>query len=446
VNQNSSRRQSKVPSSRLGRLFHFGLMAGELAAGALVAGAQRLFGADPAAIGGDVFNPRNVQKLAQRLSHMRGAAMKLGQLLSLEGEDLIPPEFSEALAILRAGANAMPAAQLKRVLGREYGKGWRRRFAEFHFEPLAAASIGQVHWARTADGRELALKIQYPGVARSLNSDVDNAALLLRLVNFLPVDLDVSGLAAEAKRQLRQEADYLQEARYLTHYRELVADEPGLRMPRVHPELTTKRILAMDFTPGAALETLGQPAVPQHRRDAAGRLIERLLFRELFEFRLMQTDPNFANYLFEPETERIILLDFGSVREFAAEFVARYARICRAIIAGDRAAVREAASDIGYLDRNASADHADGLVELIMLLCEPLRHRGPYDFAQSQLPARARDLGFDLAFRRGYRRAPPPETVFLHRKLVGSFLLCARLRARVDVQSLILPFLMTYGQ
>lgn len=418
-------------------------MAGELAVGSLTAGVRRLFGTDAAETAGALFNPHNVQKLAQRLSHMRGAAMKLGQLLSLEGDDLIPAELAEALAILRAGANTMPVAQLKGVLGREYGKGWQRRFAEFHFEPLAAASIGQVHWVRTTDGRELALKIQYPGVAHSINSDVDNAALLLRLVNFLPVDLDVSGLVAEAKRQLRQEADYLQEARYLTYYRELVADEPGLRMPRVHPELTTKRILAMDFTPGVALETLGQPEAPQQQRDRAGQLIERLLFRELFEFRLMQTDPNFANYLYEPETDRIILLDFGSVREFSAEFVARYARICRAIIAGDRAAVGEAACDIGYLDRNASADQAAGLVELIMLLCEPLRHSGPYDFAESQLPARARELGFELAFRRGYRRAPPPETVFLHRKLVGSFLLCARLRARIDVQALIRPFLDT---
>jgi predicted unusual protein kinase regulating ubiquinone biosynthesis (AarF/ABC1/UbiB family) len=435
------RRQSRVPTSRLGRFFRFGLMAGELAIGGLTQGLRRLMEEGPLDTAAAFLNARNAQKLAQGLSHLRGAAMKIGQLLSLEGEDMLPPEFTQALAILRAEANPMPLTQLRRLLGREYGRGWERRFARFDFEPLAAASIGQVHRVRAKDGRELALKIQYPGVAHSIDSDVDNLALLFRLLNFLPVDLEVSGLVAEAKRQLHQEADYLQEARYLTRYRELVADEPGLWLPRVHADLTTKRILAMDFARGKPLETLTKPEVPQARRDAAGRLLERLLFRELFEFRCMQTDPNFANYLVAPEGGRIVLLDFGSVREFPAAFVARYARICRAIINGDRSGIREAAVDIGYLAPDDPEERVEGVVDLILLSCEPLRHAGCYDFAQSGLPARARALGFDLVFRRGYLRPPPPETVFLHRKLVGSFFLCARLGARVDVQSLILPLL-----
>ena len=157
-----------------------------------------------------MFSVRNAERLAARLANLRGAAMKLGQLVSLQGEDVLPPEFAQALAVLRSEAAPMPAAQLRRVLGREYGKGWERRFAHFDFEPVAAASIGQVHRARTRDGRDLALKIQYPGVARSIASDVDNVAALLRLFNLLPLDLDVAGIAAEAKRQLAQEADYLQ--------------------------------------------------------------------------------------------------------------------------------------------------------------------------------------------------------------------------------------------
>lgn len=441
MSQKSFRRQSKVPTSRLGRLFHFGLMVGELAAGGLIESARRLTEAGPVDAASAFLNVRNAQKLAQRLSHMRGAAMKLGQLISLEGEDLIPPEFAQALAILRANANTMPVSQLKRLLGREYGKGWQKRFAEFNFEPIAAASIGQVHRARTTDGRELALKIQYPGVANSINSDVDNVAVLLRMLNLLPVELDVSGVAAEAKRQLKQEADYVQEARFQTRFRELIADEPDLTVPPVHLDLTTKRILAMDFVQGKALEALGETGISQTQRDAAGYLIERLLFRELFEFRFVQTDPNFANYLFESETGRIILLDFGSIREFSAEFIARYARITRAIMRGDRAAVHKAAMDIGYLSRYDPEDRVRGIIDLIMLICEPLRHHGKYDFAQSELPARARQFGFDLAFRRGYLRAPPPETIFLHRKLIGSFLICARIRAQVDIQSLVFPFL-----
>ena len=436
-----TRRQSRVPAGRLERLARFGLLAGELAASGLAHGARRLAGAEAGNALDAVLSAANARKLARRLARLRGAAMKLGQLFSLEGPDILPAEFAEALAVLRADADSMPPSQVRRVLGREHGKGWEARFAQFDFEPIAAASIGQVHRARAADGRELALKIQYPGVARSIESDVDNVAALLRLGRLLPVELDVSGLIAEAKRQLRQEADYLQEAAHLRRYRALVADEPRLVVPRVHEDLTTRRVLAMDYTPGDPIENLAARGVPQERRDAAGRLLERLVFRELFEFRFMQTDPNFANYLLEPGSDRIVLLDFGSAREFAPEFSERYKRICRAVIAGDREAVRAGAVEIGYVGADEREDRVRGVVDLILLVCEPFRQRGVYDFGRSRLAGRARDAGLDLMFRRGFLHAPPPETVFLHRKLVGSFLLCARIHARVDAHALIEPLL-----
>jgi predicted unusual protein kinase regulating ubiquinone biosynthesis (AarF/ABC1/UbiB family) len=368
--------------------------------------------------------------------------MKLGQLLSLETEDVLPAEFAQALAVLRDSADSMPASQVRRVLGREYGKGWESRFRHFDMEPIASASIGQVHEAVANDGRELALKIQYPGVARSIDSDVDNVAALLRISRLLPVEIDVSGIIAEAKRQLAQEADYLVEAGSLERYRELVADEPALVVPRAHADLTTKRVLAMDRLRGLPIEELAGAGVSQARRDAAGLLLERLVLRELFEFRFMQTDPNFANYLIDPADDRILLLDFGSAREFAPEFSDRFARLWRAAMRDDRSGVRAAAEAIGYLSPDDRADRAEGVVDLILLVCEPFRLPGPYDFARSNLAARARDLGLDLMFRRGFLRAPPPETVFLHRKLVGSFLLCARIGARVDLRALLEPMLL----
>ncbi len=383
----------------------------------------------------------NARRLARRLAEMRGAAMKLGQLLSLEGPDLLPPEFAEALAVLRASADTMPATQVRRVLGREYGRGWEAKFRDFDFEPLAAASIGQVHAATTREGQRIVLKIQYPGVARSIDSDVDNVAALLRLLRLLPGEIDLSGLIEEAKRQLHQEADYLAEAASQTRYARLVADDPGLRVPRVHPELTTRRLLAMDRIDGCAIDAWADEGVGQPRRNRAAERLERLLFRELFEFRFMQTDPNFANYLVEPEDDRIALLDFGSTREFPAVLTERYRRICRAVIAGDRTEVRKLAEEIGYLPEGEREDRAEGVVDLILLVCEPLRHRGRYDFAGSGLLARARALGFELVLERGFLHPPPPDTVFLHRKLVGSFLLCARLGARIPVRALIEPFL-----
>lgn len=164
------------------------------------------------------------------------------------------------------------------------------------------------------------------------------------------------------------------------------------------------------------------------------------MFRELFEFRVMQTDPNFANYLVQPGG-RVVLLDFGSTRAFTPAFVANYARITRAAIDGDLEAIARHAVAIGYVTRDDPPERVRAAVDVILLVCEPLRWRGPYDFAASDLPARARALGFELAVRRGLLRGPPPETIFLHRKLVGSFLLLARIRARVDAQALVLPLL-----
>jgi len=441
------RRSAAVPQSRIGRFVRLGLAATEMAVGGAVEGLRRIAassGATPATT--SVFlTSGNAKRLAQRLAHLRGAAMKLGQLLSLESGDLVPKELADAFAILRASATPMPRRQLRGVLGREWGKGWEARFADFDEEPIAAASIGQVHRARTHDGRDLALKIQYPGIARSIDSDVDHAMTLVRLARFLPGGYDLDPIVAEAKRQLHQEADYLAEAGFLTRYRRLIADEPGVLVPRVHADLTTKRILAMDYVEGEPLAALAAENVSQRIRDEIGTKIERLLFRELFELGFMQTDPNFANYLWQRRSNQLVLLDFGSTREFPPALVEKYRRTCRAIVARDREGIREGAFDIGYLAPGDSPEMIEASIDVIELTCEPLVHCGPYDFAASDLPSRAAAQGMELIFKKGLIRPPPPETTFLHRKLAGAFFLCAHIRARVDLNRLVTPFLQSPG-
>jgi predicted unusual protein kinase regulating ubiquinone biosynthesis (AarF/ABC1/UbiB family) len=436
-----NRKRSAVPTSRVGRLLQFGLLGGELALSAALSAAKTLSTGQRPDLATAVLTQGSADLLARRLAALRGPAMKVGQMLSLQGDEIVPPEFRNALSMLRSQGYAMPDTQLRRVLGREYGKGWEARFVRFDPEPVAAASIGQIHRARKPGGRELALKIQYPGVARSVDSDVNNLATLLRRLDFLPLTLDVDALAAEAKRQLRLETDYEAEARHLERYGRLVADMADeVVVPRVDRSLTTRRVLAMDWIDGEPLEKLASEAVPQSRRNAAARTLQRLVLRELFEFRFMQTDPNFDNYLYIPSTQRLALLDLGSAYEFSPEFVDSYRRVCRAVIARDAAAIRDAAFEIGYAHPGDPQDMVRGAVEIIELVCEPLRHRGAYDFAGSGLVARARDLGIAVAFKRGLR-SPPPETMFLHRKLVGTFLLCSRLRARVNVHALLDRFL-----
>jgi predicted unusual protein kinase regulating ubiquinone biosynthesis (AarF/ABC1/UbiB family) len=425
-----------VPQSRLGRLARLGLAAGELAVGGALQGLRRLSSGDGTMAR---FSDATARRLAERLAHLRGAAMKLGQLISLESEGLLPPELAAALETLRSEAAPMPPDQLRRVLARAYGRGWEARFDDFDLLPVAAASIGQVHRARTRDGRDLALKVQYPGVAKSIASDVDNVAALLRLARMLPLGLDVDELAGEAKRQLAQEADYMAEARFLEQYARLVADEPMVRVPRVHWDYTTARVMAMDYVEAVPLDALVDG--PQKARDAVGTLLQKLMYRELFEFRVMQTDPNFANYLYEPASGRLVLLDFGATQRFTPEFSERFRRITRSIIAGDRAGIERGARAIGYIAGDATPEVSQAAVDVIALVCEPICTAGAYDYGASDLPRRAREFGLDLAFKRGLLRMPPADTLFLHRKLAGVYLLLARLGARVPSARLIAPFL-----
>ena len=247
----------------------------------------------------------------------------------------------------------MPWPQLKRVLAQAWGAGWRDRFETFDIHPVAAASIGQVHRARTKDGRDLAIKVQYPGVRRSINSDVDNVASLMRVAGLIPAGTSIAPMLAEAKRQLHEEADYEREGRRLAEFGALLSDRPEFRVPDLHPDLTTPNVLAMSFVEGLPVETLA--AAPQAERNRAMTLLIGLLFRELFEFRLMQTDPNFANYQYALKTGQVILLDFGATRAFADAFVDRYRRLLAAGLEGDRAGVRSAALEIGILSDGAPA-------------------------------------------------------------------------------------------
>lgn len=433
---------SKVPTNRLGRLVRLGMTAGGMAIGGAAEGIRRLGSETDQAATNPFLTAANAERLAKRLANMRGAAMKMGQMLSMESADILPPEFANALAMLRDSANTMPLAQIRGVLGREYGKGWEDRFADFDYKPIAAASIGQVHRAIAMDGRELAMKVQYPGVAKSIDSDVDNMAIFLRMANLLPVELEVDDIIAEAKRQLHQEADYEQEAEYLRNYRELVSDDERFVVPEVYEDLTTRRILAMEYVEGVPLESLAHDDVPQETRDRVGSLLEHLVFRELFEFRTMQSDPNFANYFWQPDSERIVLLDFGSTITFKPSFTEGYRKLARAMIEKDDDAARRHAATMGYLDADASDRHVRRMLQLVRLICEPILHDQVYDFGNSDLFARGRDLGMEMAFEDiSETKVPPPETMFLHRKLMGSYMLCHRIGSNVEMQKLIRPFI-----
>jgi len=426
-----------VPSSRLSRLARLGSLASGVAGGMLAEGVRQFVQGKRPTVGDLLLTPGNARRVADQLAQLRGAAMKVGQLLSMDAGDLLPPELRDILARLRADAHPMPMSQLVAVLTASWGPGWERHFERFSFTPLAAASIGQVHAARTKEGRALAIKVQYPGVRESIASDVDNVAGLLRLSGLLPKTLDIAPLLDEAKRQLHEEADYQCEAAHLTRFGSLLADSPSFVLPAVHEALSTGNILAMSFVEGVPVESLA--GAPQAQRDRLVGLLFALLFREIFDFRLVQTDPNFANYRYDPASDRLVLLDFGATRAYAAPRVEAYRRLLTAGMKSDRPSVNEAAAEIGYFQADIEERHRQLVLDIFLQACEPLRHRGAYDFGRSDLALRMRDAGMRLGLDRDFWHTPPIDALFLHRKIGGLYLLAARLGARVDIGALFAP-------
>lgn len=427
-------RPFSVPAGRLSRLARLGSLASGIAGGMLAEGARQWAQGRRPSPSDLLLTPANARRVANELAHLRGAAMKVGQLLSMDAGDLLPPELRDILARLRSDARPMPMSQLVAVLNEHWGEGWERQFKQFSFTPMAAASIGQVHSAHDLSGRRLAIKVQYPGVRQSISSDVDNVAGLLRLSGLLPRSLDIQPLLDEAKRQLQEEADYRIEAGHLSRFRSLLASSPHYLLPEVQDTLTNAQILVMSHLEGEPVETVSH--APQAERDRVASLLFELLFRELFEFHLVQTDPNFANYRYATDSGRLILLDFGATRAYAPATVAAYRDLLTSAAAGDRHRLGNAAETIGYFQADIREHHRNAVLDIFELACEPLRHRGPYDFGHSDLAARIRDAGLVLGMDRDFWHTPPADALFLHRKLGGLYLLAAMLRARVDVAGL----------
>ena len=426
-------RAALVPQGRARRLLHLGRAVGEMAAGAAAEGVARLARGEAAELSQLMLTPANARRLAERLSQMRGAVMKVGQLMSMDGHGLLPPHFAELLGGLRDRAHVMPATQLVEVLEREYGSGWHARFRRFSFEPVAAASIGQVHRAETPDGRVLALKIQYPGVRASIDSDVANLGLLARLPTPGPARPDPTAMLERIRQQLHRETDYAAEAASLTAYREALGDDPVLTVPAVQADYCTATILATDFAPGVAIDRLADPAQPRTHRDHVAAALTRLSVREFFEMRLVQTDPNFGNYLFDADSGRIALIDFGATEVVSPRLVEQLRELGRALRDGDAARIRAMSIEIGFIAEGDPPAQSQGILDIMQLASEPLRHAGPYDFGASDLFQRSFAQGRAQFFGAGFARTPPPDILFLQRKFAGMFMMCARLGARVDL-------------
>lgn len=437
--ESPTRSSRAVPTSRLSRIGRLGSLAGRIAGNVVSQGAGQLLKGEKPALSSLLLTPKNISNIADQLASMRGAAMKLGQLISMDAGDFLPEELAVILGRLRDDADPMPKDQLIVTLNQSWGEKWQDDLLYFSFAPIAAASIGQVHKVITMDGRMLAVKVQYPGVKKSIDSDVDNVATLIKLTGLVPKSLDINPLLQEAKAQLHQEADYVREADMLNRYRALVesTDIPNkgsnaFVIPQTFAPLTTSTVLAMDFIEAQDLDALINE--PQDVRDAVMTALMTLFFNEIFHFKLLQSDPNLANYQFKPDTKEIVLLDFGATRDVPDAISAQYQALLNSAAANDRAMMQQAAFRIGLIDESHSQTQVDAVINIGMEACEAIRCEGAYDFGQSDLIARLHEKGMALTMEHNFWHTPPVDALFIHRKLGGLFLLAKRLKAKVDMR------------
>ncbi|SHG86836.1 ABC1 kinase family protein [Marivita hallyeonensis] len=427
-------RARAVPTGRANRAARMGGLTAGLIGSAAAEGARHLLRGQRPSPRDMFLTPSNAHRLTQQLSQMRGAAMKMGQLLSLEAGDLLTPELAAVLRPLQSQAHFMPPSQLKKVLSAAWGSDFTKRFKRFDVRPIAAASIGQVHRAQTRDGRDLAIKVQYPGIRDSIDSDIRNLAGLMRLSGMVPKGLDLASLLEDARRQLHEEADYVQEAAYLAEFGQLLSDDPTCVVPGCQADFSTADILAMDFVPSQPIDTLDD-ADAATRDDVARRLIA-LMMREVFEFGLVQSDPNFANFRWQPETARLVLLDFGATRRLDASLIARSRAMLQPALENDLAGLADALRDLGLLtDALPEAVQAE-ILDMVATANGPMLSPDGFDFGDTTLVADLRDRGMALGRDRSIQHIPPTEVLYLQRKAAGLFLLATRLRAKVNLREL----------
>ncbi len=393
------------------------------------------------------FYEEQARKLAGELGRLKGSVMKVGQMLSLYGQYFLPPEAVEVLASLHEDTPPVEWKAIEPVLKRGLG----RALGELDVDrvPLASASLGQVHRARRkSDGFELVLKVQYPGVADAIESDIRTLSRLIAMTRLAPRGLNLDPVYLEVKEMLHREVDYGAEIEHTRRFGERLRGDGRYVVPRVLGEYCSDQVLALSYEPGLSARDPAVRALPQARRNALAIASLELFLRELFDWGMVQTDPNFGNYKIRianekgdahnlemrasPFSDQIVLLDFGATRMFGRGFIESYREMLRGALSGDRAATLRGAAGIGVMPGDFPAPVREAFVELCELIVEPFRG-GDYDWGASDLPRRVGEKIASNTMTR-YMRIPPREIVFLHRRLAGAFFLAATLGARGDAR------------
>jgi predicted unusual protein kinase regulating ubiquinone biosynthesis (AarF/ABC1/UbiB family) len=330
-----------------------------------------------------LLSTKNMHSTVETLKQLRGAAMKLGQLISLDDQLILTPELSKIIKQLRSSGYSMPPRQIKKILDKNWGPGWLKNFDDFQVSPFAAASIGQVHKAKIKNGFEVAVKIQYPNISATIKNDLKSLRFLVNKSGFLPSDFNTDYYFNVCEDQLMAESNYRLEAENLYNYSEFCRAHKHLKIPKVIEKFSTDEILTMSFEKGSELSS--ENLSPKLEKNKLAETLMELLLDEIFIFQFVQTDPNLANFLINYDEQKIVLLDFGSCSKVSNETRELYAQLLKVGLTLDREKIKGFLLSSGFLTDDIDMESDTLVDELIDTIIDELKSNETFDFSNSQV-------------------------------------------------------------
>jgi predicted unusual protein kinase regulating ubiquinone biosynthesis (AarF/ABC1/UbiB family) len=361
---------------------------------------------------------KNAVLLVERSKELRGTFLKLMQMLSMRN-DILPDEVLNVLSVVQSDVPPMPFDMIRERIETELGDTLGNLYGSFEQEAFAAASLGQVHRGTLKDGTGIVVKVQYPGVEKTVEQDLKNLKALLRVFTLVGRDIfkqpiDADALYREMEERLGEELDYENEARNTDWFADIFADDDEIIVPRVFHEFSARRVLTLEYIEGYKLADIMKPGIDQELKDWVALKFFRTLWQQILEFGVIHTDPHPGNYLITYRPEMAIL-DFGSVRAFTEETRLGYVHLARAILDNEYAGKVAAMVELGYL---AAEDDAASTIEVLDLIFEPATIDRVYDPQEYGSIDRAMKSA-QIRIESGFFRSPPPHSVFLGRALIG---------------------------
>lgn len=431
---------ARLPVGRIGRLLRIARLTAGVAKDAAGGAARRMVASteDGVRVADEATHRAVAGRLAETLGGMKGLAMKVGQMLSYI-DDFIPPEFRpvyrDALGKLRVKTHPAPFDRMCAVIAADLGKPPQEIFETFDPEPIAAASIGQVYRARTRDGVDVAVKVQYPGIADAIRSDLSNLDLFKKALSLLLPKVDVERSLADIEARIAEELDYGCELANQTEFARVWEGHPKVHIPRIFPDLSADHVLTSELVQGEPFATAEKAT--QEDRNEYGETMFRFVFRSLYLFGIFNGDPHPGNYIFH-EDGRVTFLDFGCVQRFADATVRGFALVRKLAMEGDEGAARKAMIEAYSLPADLDEEEATYLGDYVLYCLRPVTVEGPFPFDRTytggilDLSLRGARMGFRKVFSRGIREAKAPGLIFLNRLQYGFASVLALLEAVRD--------------